>query len=319
MSLLYGTSICPNEVRAQERVNLRTHVSVDSVLVGERFTVSLVAEHGSETSVSFPSAGARSALFGELEVIERSRVYRQARGGQQVDSVAYEATTFALDSLRIPALPVRVAAGRDTTIESAPSRSVVVVSVVGPDAKGIHGVAPPLPFPRPIWTWLLLSLVGLGLVAGLVYLWWRRGQPTEPTPRPRSVGDDQTPYEAATSWIRQLESYDLSDPDAIKPFYVELSNALRVYLARHLGVAALERTTREVVDVLEHRPDVPASAVNRIQAVLELADLVKFADIRPSTDDHEKAIREARAALDTIEASSQTVERSEVDDVASAV
>ena len=88
----------------------------------------------------------------------------------------------------------------------------------------------------------------------------------------------------------------------MKPFYVELSNALRVYLAHDLGVAAPERTTREVVETLTERPDVPTEAKNRIQAVLQLADLVKFAGIRPTTDDHEKALREARAALDTLEA-----------------
>lgn len=219
-----------------------------------------------------------------------------------MDSVAYEVTTFALDSVRVPAVPVQVVAEGDTTVASTPARTVTVVSVVGADAKGIHSVAPPAPFPHPLWPWLVVGLVALGLLAGLAYLWWRRQRSGEvPSPAPaREV--DQTPYEAATSWIRQLESYDLSDPDAVKPFYVELSNAVRVYLARELEVAALERTTREVVETLEHRPDVPADAAARVRAVLELADLVKFADAHPSSDDHEKAIREARAALDTIEA-----------------
>ena len=310
----------PGGAYGQDRIRLQTRVSTDSVLVGERFVISLVAEHGPETSISFPPAGARPFVFGELEVLDRTSVQRRREGGRTVDRVAYEVTTFALDSLRVPALPVRVATGPDTTIRSAPSRSVVVVSVVGADAKGIHGVAPPLPFPRPVWTWVLLVVAGVGLLAGLLYLWWRRKASVDSHPQPRTVGNDQTPYEAATSWMRQLEdSYDLSDPSAIKPFYVELSNAVRVYLARDLGVAALERTTREVVQVLEHRPDVPASAANRIRAVLQLADLVKFADIRPSTDDHEKALREARAALDTIEAASQTATRDEVDGVASTV
>jgi len=110
----------------------------------------------------------------------------------------------------------------------------------------------------------------------------------------------------------------------VKPFYVELSNALRVYLAREVGVAAPERTTREVVEHLEERPDVPAEATSRLQAVLQLADLVKFAGIRPSAGDHEKALREARAALDAIEASPrsggepQAAEPEAVDGVASA-
>ena len=301
-------------------VRFETHVSTDSVAVGERFTLSLVAEHGPQTAVSFPSPDAGGVLFGDLEVIQRLTVQqRPGPAGRQVDSVAYEVTTFALDSVRVPALPVRVTAGRDTTIQSAPARTVTVVSVVGPDAKGMHGVAALAPFPQPWWTWALLAAAVTGLLAGLAYLWWRRQSDDAPAPVQRVPDDDQTPYEAATSWIRQLEdSYDLTDPDAVKPFYVELSNALRIYLARELGVTALEHTTREVVDTLEERPDVPSAATSRIQAVLQLADLAKFAGIRPTADDHEKALREARAALDSIEAAPRSSESDAIDGVASA-
>lgn len=284
-----------------QSVRLDTHVSTDSVRIGERFTVSLVAEHGDETDVAFPAADAGSVVFGDVEVFERGEVQDRA-GTRQGDSVAYEVATFALDSVRVPAVPVQVVSGGDTTIASAPARTVTVASVVGGDAKRIHDVAPLAPFPRPLWTWLVLGLAGLGLAAGLAYLWWRRRRPTEAPPSHRRPETPQTPYEAATSWIRQLESYDLSDPDAVKPFYVELSNAVRVYLARELEVTALECTTREVAEALDHRPDVPEEAVARVRAVLELADLVKFADARPSADDHEKVLREARVALDTIEA-----------------
>lgn len=288
--------------RAQQAPRLDTRLSTDSVFVGERFTVSVVAEHEGDGQLSFPSADAGPIVFGEIEVLGRSAVqHRTGEGLGQVDSVSYQVTTFALDSVRIPAVPVQVVSGGDTTVARAPARTATVISVVGPDAKGIHGVRPPAPFPRPLWTWIVLGLVGAGLVAGLAYLWWRRRQSPEPQPvRPRP-DVDQTPYEAATSWIRQLESYDLSDPDAVKPFYVELSHALRVYLVRELDVAALERTTREVVEVLRERPDVPDSATTRVQAVLELADLVKFAEAQPSSEDHEKALQEVRAALDAIE------------------
>jgi hypothetical protein len=297
--LIMGTGV-HERVDAQS-VRLSTHVSTDSVRIGERFTVSLVAEHGGEADVSFPAADAGSVIFGDVEVLERGEV-QDREGTRPGDSVAYEVATFALDSVRVPAVPVQVVSGGDTTIASAPARTVMVASLVGSDAKRIHDVAPLASFPRPLWTWLVLGLTSLGLVVGLAYLWWRRRQPTEvPSSRPRPE-TSQTPYEAATSWIRQLESYDLSDPAAVKPFYVELSNAVRVYLARELEVAALERTTRELVEALDHRPDVPEAAVARVRAVLELADLVKFADARPSTQDHEKALREARAALDTIEA-----------------
>lgn len=304
---------------AQPSTRISTRLSTDSVAIGERFTISLVVEHETDTRVEFPASDAGAFVIDDVEVLGRSPVRgRTIEDAREVDSVAYEAATFALDSVRVPALPVQLVSGGDTTIARTPPRTVTVVSIVGPDAKGIHGIASLASFPSPLWTWLLLGLVGSGLLAGLVYLWWRRRRSPETSPIRPQADAHQTPYEAATTWIRQLESYDLSDADAIKPFYVELSNAVRVYLASELKVAALKRTTREVVGTLEHRPDVPPEATVRIQAVLELADLVKFADAHPSPDDHQKALQEARAALDAIETAPRSSTPDAVDRAATA-
>ena len=305
--------------RAQPDVRVGTRVSADSVLVGQRFTVSFVVEHAADHAVAFPDP-AEAAFGSALEVLNRGPVGQRALGdGRRVDSVAYEVAAFALDSVRIPAVPLPVVAGGDTTIARAPPRSAVVVSVVGPESRGIYSVAPPAPFPRPLWAWVLAGLVAAALLGALAYyLWWRRQPSAEPTPTVRPAAEvDQTPYEAATAWIRQLESYDLADPAAVKPFYVELSNALRVYLARELNVAALERTTREVLETLERRSDVPAAAVERLRAVLERADLAKFADARPPAEAQEQALADARAALDTLETAPAPASEA-VDGVASA-
>ena len=300
-------------------VQVRTHVSADSVRIGERFTVSFAVGHAEGVQVLFPDPADGTDAFGNVEVVNRRERSRRAMGGgRRVDSVAYEVTTFALDSVRVPAIPLSVVVGGDTTLARTPPRGAAVISVIGPESRGIHSVGPLASFPYTWWPWVLAGLLTTALLGGLAYLWWRRQQAEDPTPTVQPASEiDQTPYEAATAWIRQLESYDLSDPAAVKPFYVELSSALRVYLAREWDVAALERTTREVIDTLEARSDVPDEAIDRLESVLERADLVKFADVRPDADAHEAAIEDARAALDTLEtAPSPTTPN--VDGVASA-
>ena len=288
--------------RAQD-VRVRTHISTDSVRIGERFAVSFVVEHAEDVQVVFPEPEEATDTFGEVEVLgQMGRSRRSVAGGRRVDSVAYEVTTFALDSVRVPAIPLPVVVGDDTTLARTPPRGATVISVIGPESRGIHSVGPLASFPYTWWPWVLAGLLTTALLGGLAYLWWRRRQAEDPTSTVKPASEiDQTPYEAATAWIRQLESYDLSDPAAVKPFYVELSSALRVYLVREWDVAALEHTTREVVEALEARSDVPDEATDRLQSVLERADLVKFADVRPDPGDHEAAIEEARAALDAFE------------------
>lgn len=317
--LLAGEIGLRQAVQAQPSVEVETHTSVDSVLIGGRFTVSFAVEHGGAATVSFPDPETGPNTFGDIELRRRRAVERRSvPGGRRVDSAAYEVTTFALDSARVPPVPLDVVVGGDTTIASTPPRGVKVVSVLKENRKGIYSVAPLASFPAPIWPWVLAALVAAALLGGGYYL-WRRG--SEPEEAPSVVSGtleevEQTPYEAATARIRQLESYDLSDPDAIKPFYVELSNAVRVYVATELGIGALERTTREVVSALRDRSDVPDEAVEHLHAVLERADRVKFADVHPPTAEHERALRDARAALDAMETAPR--EEPAVDEVAGA-
>jgi hypothetical protein len=109
-----------------------------------------------------------------------------------------------------------------------------------------------------------------------------------------------------------LARVDLSDRSNVKPFYVHLSSGLRRYLADRLDFPAMERTTREVVNVLERRTDVPPVITSRVRSVLEQADLVKFSNARADADDGESALRDVRHVVKLVEsqhvevASSQT-------------
>jgi len=300
------------------RVNVS--VGADSVKVGEPFTLSLTAEHNFSTEVRFPESGAGPLVFGDLEVLSRDEVserYVGAEGpGLRVDSITYRVATFALDSARIPPIPVEVIVGRDTVLVSSRQRRVPVRSTVGPD-DGLQGLAPLAAFPQPLWPYVLLAIAAIAALGGLAYWWRSSGEAAsadgEPVPAP-----EEPPIGVLHERLDRLQKHNLGDPAQIESFYVELSKALRTYLAHRLGVAALERTTREVADTLARRPDVPGPERRRIQAVLEVADLVKFADARPSPSDGKTALREARIAADAIESALRPESADESEPVESA-
>lgn len=301
--LLGAFLLVPFEAFAQVPPRADAYVLTDSVKIGERFTISLAAEHAVDSEVVFPTPDPESRLFGDLRVIRRGPVHeRGGARGRRVDSVAYEVTTFALDSARVPPLSLRVVAGSDTTRVNTSARMVPVTSVVDEEAQGLRDPAALASFPRPLWAWLVLGLVVTALLAGLVYVWWRhhhRNADQETVSRTAEV-EKRSPYEEATVVLRRLGQRDLTDSEAVKRFYVDLTDVLRTYLSRQLGIATFERTTRELIYTLEHRPDVSTEAVERIQSVLELADLVKFAGTRTSPADNQEALQEARAAIEAI-------------------
>ncbi len=306
-ALLLATLLGIGAAVPMQAQTVRLHLSADSVYVGERFTVSVTATHRFSSTALFPDAGAGPAVFGDLDVIRRMDASRRFLGpdqpGTRVDSVAYEVTTFAVDTARIPPLPVRLAAQGDTIRLATSPRRIPVRSTVPPEAQGIRDMTALAAFPTPLWPWVLLSLAALVVVGGLVYYWRQRHQ-EEPKAEPDAAPDAPRvpPAEVARRRLRRLRR--TTDPDALddpKSFYIELSDLLRTYLAHRLQIPALERTTAELTQALHQHPDVPAAVTTPIQTVLDQADLVKFAEAQPPPEQHRSTLQTTATAIDAME------------------
>jgi len=289
-------------VAAQPRPDVALHGVADSIAPHERFTLTISASVPAHRAVQFPAADAGPSVFGDLTVLSRSPVRKQRVGaGYAIRSVTYEVSTAASDSVRVPPLPVRVDAAADTVVTSTLPRTIYVTS--GPETVVSHLREESLPAPgRPVWTWVVLAGVAIALLGGGTYLWTNARGADAPAPTTENTTDEApTPQEVAMRRLRALQSRTLTDPDAVESLYVALSDTLRTYLSRRLGVAARERTTREVRATLDRRAEVPPTAAEHVHTVLEQADLVKFAGARPAPSLAEEALRTARTAIATLE------------------
>lgn len=280
--------------------SVRLHVLADSVTVGERFSVAVAAEHAAGVQVLFPAPpGEASAVnaplrAGEAELLGARRLPPSVRGVVRVDSVVFETTTFTLDSARVGPVTVQFVRGGDTTAVASPVGFVGVRSLVGEDAEP-YPLAPLAEFPRAWGPWLLAALAVLALAAAL--WWWLRRRRRRPAPV-----SDLPPHEEVIHRIDALAASLPTSSAAVKPFYVELSDALRTYLARTLGVPAREQTTRELLATLARHDDVSGDALDSFGFVLRLADLAKFASVQPSAEAHETVLARAREAVAAVEA-----------------
>ena len=300
------TALClATDVRAQR---VATSLSADSVTVGERFFLSVVVERGMMEEPIFPVFSGDSTTLGDLQVIREvsrdSSYGGTARPGTRTDSLVYEVAAFAVDTAFVPPVLVRFTAAQDTfSIASQGSLYLPVISVVPRDATRLQELAPLAEFARPLWFWLMV-LAGVLLLAAVLYFFWKKRQerpePMTSVPAPPPL----SPYDEAMVRLRELEATDLRVPEAIKGFYVDLSDVLRTYLARRLGTRAKERTTRELVQNLQQYAGpvpLPDEVTTRVRRVLELADFAKFADARPPVEAGQEALRETRTTLDLVE------------------
>ncbi len=309
--VLVGCFVYAPAAQAQQ---VRAYVSVDSVRVGDRFSLTVVAEHAFVEDPIFPESQAGAEFFGDLEVlaVQQAGSRLASEGvGSRVDSLVYEVATFALDTAFVPSIPVFFIVDADTSFYASFPIELPVISLVPEDAAGIRDLAPIADFPVNPWPWILGILVFLGLIAGIYYLWKRRidALPERVThvPVPRV-----SPIEEAIGRLKTLKKEaDLQDLEQIKPFYVELTEILRVYMSRRLQINAMESTSYELMrdlNKLAKRKKITPEAVHLSQRVLHVSDLVKFADIQPGPEVGNQAFIETRKILDEVEAALRPVE-----------
>lgn len=290
---------------AQPRPDVTLWIPTDSITEEESFALTIEGSTPAHRGIAFPPATADSA-FGDLEVLDRSDVHtRRVGGGYAIDSVSYTVRTSARDSVRIPPVPIRVDAAVGTLTTFTEPRTVRVhAGRLSPALRPFRGESP------NALGWFVLAVVVAGAFYGAARLWGgvrdEKASPEESSSEssPASSDADPSPYEDALQQLRALRSRDRTDPATVEAVHVALADAVRAYLSRRWDVAAEERTTAELLDVLARRPDVPPDVVQPLRTALEQSDRVKFAAARPDSAATDAALDNVKAALDRLEEAS---------------
>ncbi len=301
--LLMAAVLVVIPARAQQ---IALSTSADSVAVGERISLTITAEHDGTSTPVFPDPARGDSTLGDLLLLKRlSTGSAIAPSGSRRDSAVYEVTTFALDTAQVAPFPIQFTMDGGTTLTaSTPPLVIPVRSIVPADAQDIKDLAPLVEFSRPWWFWALVVLAVLALALLAWYL-WRRWRDRRTAPAPSAPTHHLSPYEQAIERLRRLEETGALHPDQVKPYYVELSDVVRTYLARQFDVPAHEQTSRELLLEISHmaREDrFPSAAVSHVAHVLDIADLVKFADMHPGADTTRAVLDETRTTIEEIEA-----------------
>ena len=144
----------------------------------------------------------------------------------------------------------------------------------------------------PDWVvdyWWLVVLVLILIGAG-IYAWHRyrtKGYLIPKKPEP-------TPYEEAMKRLNTLKGQKLWEQGMEKEYFTELTDILRRYLARRFGINAEEMTSRQIMSSLAKNEETKDKRAY-FRKILDVADFVKFAKVRPLPEDniasYESAVR----------------------------
>ncbi len=295
-------ALCCVLVPALHAQTVGVYASVDSIRVGEPFEITLVARHGILREAVFPDTS--RAFAGEDVVVLEKRGSGTGFGGAdapgtRVDSAVYRVAAFALDTLVIPPIAVGFAADGDTLLVPSLPFALPMIATAAPDADSLRPARDRMDMPWPWWSWLLAALTLVALAAAA---WWllKKSKPT-PKAAPAPV---YTPSERALRRLATLESADLADPAQVKPYYVELTEALRQFLEDVTPIPALELTSGEVLRqarVRVREGAIPDGIPEKLAEIFAVADYAKFADGLPDPAEGEKTRQHARDVINRIE------------------
>lgn len=270
--------------------------------VGDPLRVELTATAPAGTTLR----GAATQLIGEAENLEL------LRESDWDSTTAAGATTYrknllvtAWDSGQFwfPAVPVEFSDGTRRATNQLPL-TVALMPADTTELAPIYGILDePLRF-SDFLPYILGTLGVLLLIGGVV----RYARSRRAAERPEPVAAPRPPHEIALERLAILRRERPWERGDLKQYHTDLTYAIRAYLEDQFNEPALESTTRQLSDLLEHDPAFPNDWLPRLREILQVADLVKFAKATPPADYHERFLTDAERLVHETKPAADAVE-----------
>ncbi|HUF29298.1 MAG TPA: hypothetical protein VMM77_01450 [Gemmatimonadaceae bacterium] len=288
------------------RVQMGITVVPDTVTVGDPYVVMVRVRAPAGTRIVFPAAPDTGGTVegidpvteretADPDVTDRTAIYRLSAWdtGQVAVELGEVELSGALErtlAIQDPTVYVRSVLPQDTALQ------------VPKDARDI------LASPRSWWWFVLLALAVAALIGLLVWWWWRRRH----RPRPELVED---PFARAEREFAALAALGLPESGEPGRHVALASEVLRDYLAGRLPEAPPAFTTREVMQALGSRRELPLETLGQL---LVEADMVKFARRPVAAARAHAYATDARSVVERVEKVEQSRLQAERERVAAA-
>lgn len=267
---------------------IREYPDTDSLHAGDIFHFSLTLDREQEyDEVNFPD----STDFGPNFEIRSRQQYRVTNFK---DSLSYELQFFGTADTIVPELPVTLVQNQDTTVLFTNPVPVYFQSLLTGDEDNLRPLKPIFDFAAAWWPYII-GFVILLLAGYFLYRFYTQQPEEKSSPASQKKFTPTAfvnPLKQLQKTIKHLEQQDLESEEAFEEFYIELGDAIREYFEKLHQIPALESTSRELIQLLKSQ-SIDKNLIADTQAVLQEADMVKFAKFHPTHKQAERALRKA--------------------------
>jgi hypothetical protein len=278
---------------AQETPSLKAAVDKNQILIGQpiRFTIDVKSPMTSGNHLpQFDS-------IPHFEIIEKASPDSTISAAGASYHLEWKITSFDSGRHVIPAFAVILGNQLHKTDSLAIDVSYGKVDTTQDyhDIKGIRDLENPDVKYIP---WIVAAVAAISL---FLFVWFIRQPPTANRQLPTANQEiiRITPIEEAMTNLEQLKKMLKEDPSSVKKYYYGLTDTLRTYLNRHLGLVTMEKTSEDLILSLSNM-NMDRDLFSSLTAALRMGDFVKFAKYIPGpyeNDNNWEVIRHSITSL----------------------
>lgn len=268
-----------------QNVIVKASIDTTAILIGQQFHLNLDVSYRKNATISFPVV---PDSIEKLQVVQRGKIdtinntdFIQLR--QSIVVTGFDSGVYT-----IPAFQFQYKNQNDTTNYLAETNPLAItINTVAVDTtKAIKDIKGPINVPYTFADFIpyIIGLLLLGLLIwGIIYFIRKSRQKTV---IPEKYIPKRPAHEIALEELVALREEKLWQQGNIKEYYTRLTDIVRTYIERRFKINALEFTTDELMNSIAMKK-LDADNFSKLQYVLELADMVKFAKASPISSEHE--------------------------------
>lgn len=281
-------------VSAADAPRVSARFEPDSLWIGDRFRLRIEVEKDLMQVVGFPERDPAQSnqLTEHIEILEELPLDTLAVDGRRMTLVKeFVLTTFRAGDHRMGGLPLLYLDKNITdTLLTDSLRLHVQTFDIDTLTQTIHDIKPPVEAPFRLGEVSGYLLAGLGLAAIIVAAVWlvRRWRNGRIVLRRNAL----PPHVAAIEALVAVHHQKLWQAGKHKLYHSLLTDIVRGYIEARYGIAAMEMTSDELLAAMGD-VELDAATRARLESLLRMADLVKFAKFLPDGEQNEAGYTDA--------------------------
>ncbi|MEM8523863.1 MAG: hypothetical protein AAGG68_04425 [Bacteroidota bacterium] len=278
--------LCLFTLHLQAQINATAALDSTQLLIGDKVQLRVQVKHSTDIQVNDLDLSALEEAEG-FEVNEVS-----PWDTLRADLLQKNITIQSFDSGYHFIPPIPILYNRNGESQKVTTRRLAfTVNTIAQDSLQLAPIKPIEEEPRKLedYLWLIIGVLVLGILIGVLRYFMKRKEGTTEA----VVPEIKLPaHEIALQQLAALKAEKLWQKGEVKTYHSRLTRIVREYLENRYDIQALEMTTHQILEQLS-KLDFDDSRRDRLQEMLQAADLVKFAKAEPAQEFHERMMEYA--------------------------